>query len=122
MEYTQRMYIAIERQKIGTIRSLLIGATAALFLAVLPIWPYGFYTLLRLLVCGVCFYLVYKIKFLPTFLPHKVPLIIIAVLFNPLIPVYLVRTIWFPVDIGIGIYLIILIKKLGTLISEKENS
>ncbi len=95
-----------------TLINLLKSAVAALFLAVLPIWPYGFYTLLRLFVCGVCIYFICKLKLFPPLSAHKVPLIIIAFLFNPLIPVYLIRTVWFPIDIGIGIYLINLIGKL----------
>jgi len=95
-----------------TIHSLLIVATVTLFIAIIPIWPYGFYTLLRLLVCGISGYAAYKSKQIKSLEAHKVSLIIIAVLFNPLFPVYLVRTIWTPIDIGISIYFIVLIKKL----------
>jgi len=103
------------QQDLLTLKTLLKIATGTLFLAVLPIWPYGFYTLLRLVVCGVCIYFVVKLKMLPSLQAHKAALIVIAILFNPLIPVYLVRTIWFPIDIGIGIYLISLIKRLNML-------
>ncbi len=97
---------------IKTLQTFLVVATVVLFIAVIPIWPYGFYTMLRLLVCGVTAYVAYKSKQIKSLEAHKVPLIIIAVLFNPLIPVYLVRTIWLPIDIGIGIYLIFLARKL----------
>ncbi len=105
----------------SALKTLLKIATVALFLAVLPIWPYGFYTLLRLLVCCVCGYFVYKIKLFPSLYTHKAPLVVIAILFNPLIPVYLIRTIWFPIDIGVGIYFISLTKKLGVLNLTKEK-
>lgn len=105
-----------------TLKTLLKIAILALFLAVLPIWPYGFYTLLRLVVCGVCIYFVVELKNLPSLQSHKVALIVIAILFNPLIPVYLVRTLWIPIDIGIGVYLIVLAKKLSQKnLSEKQN-
>jgi len=96
-----------------TSRTLLIVASVALFIAIIPVWPYGYYTFLRLLVCGVAAYLAYAThKNMDILSSHKVSLIIIAVLFNPLIPVYLVREIWIPIDIGIGIYFIVLINKL----------
>jgi len=97
----------------SNLRTFVIVATVALFLAVIPVWPYGFYTLLRLLVCGVSAYFAYKIKDLEGLKTHKVPLIVIAILFNPLIPVHLVRTIWLPIDVGVGIYFIVLIGQLN---------
>ncbi len=109
-----------QNQDTRTLKTLLKIAVAALFLAVLPIWPYGYYTLLRLVVCGVCIFFVVKIKNLPALKSHKAALIVVGILFNPLIPVYLVRTIWLPIDIGTGIYLIILVQKLGALYTTQE--
>jgi len=97
-----------------TIRILLVVMATMLFLAVLPIWPYGFYTLMRLLISGVCAYAVIKSQNFPVFLQHKALLIILAILFNPLVPVHLDRSIWLPIDIfsgGYFIYLIMLLRK-----------
>ncbi len=87
-------------------------AIVTLFLAIIPIWPFGFYTLLRLLVCGIAVYVAIKVGRDESLRKHKIPLIIIAALFNPLFPVYFVRLVWFPIDIGIGIYLLNLRNKV----------
>jgi Family of unknown function (DUF6804) len=73
-----------------------------LLLALFPL-PYGFYTLLRLVVticAGVIAYhhwqsggkgLAFSMGF-------------VALLFNPLIPVYLSREIWAPIDLGLSVF------------------
>jgi hypothetical protein len=94
-----------------TLRTMLIVATVSLFLAIIPIWPYGFYTFLRFLVCGVSAYFAYKISHNEKFIKHRVPLIVIAVLFNPLFPVYLFRLMWVLIDLGVGIYFLLLLRK-----------
>ena len=99
-------------QPLGNLRTILLVAACTLFLAIIPIWPYVFYTLLRLFVCGFIAYVAYKIRNEERLKPHKIPLIIMAVLFNPLFPIYLVRLIWFPIDVGIGIYLLNLRSKI----------
>jgi hypothetical protein len=72
-----------------------------LFLALADL-PYGYYTLLRILVCAVGAYGAYlaysagRHGWTWTFGA-------IAVLFNPIIPVYLGREVWAPIDVGVGI-------------------
>ena len=94
------------------VKLLLLLSALALFLAVVPNWPYGFYMLLRFFVCGVVIYGVYsnrQNKFLDR---HKIPLIGLAVLFNPLIPIHFDRGAWALIDLMAGIYLIVLSLKL----------
>ena len=77
-----------------------------LFIAVIPILPYPFYLLLRLIVsisCFVAYYNVRHIIYPKTWL--KPSLIVIGIMFNPLVPVHLTRFIWTPVDIVCGIVL-----------------
>jgi hypothetical protein len=82
-----------------------IIAVILLFLA-LGRHPYGYYKLLRFVVCGVTVYGVYfatkmqKIGWVLTFG-------IIAILFNPLIPIYLSRGTWQFIDLGVGVVLLI---------------
>ncbi len=61
-------------------------------------WPYGYYQLLRFVVCGVSVYVAYMAyiwqKLWATWL-----FVIIAVLFNPLIPIHLSREVWQPIDL-----------------------
>ncbi len=92
----------------NNLKKLLMVAAVILFMAIIPFWPYGFYTLLRLVVCAIAGYSAFKIGHNENLKKHKVPLILIAILFNPLFPVYFVRLIWFPIDICIGIYLLTL--------------
>jgi hypothetical protein len=73
-----------------------IIAAIMLFLA-LASWPYGYYQLLRFVVCGVSVYVAFMAynwhKMWATWLFG-----FIAVLFNPLIPVHLSRELWQPID------------------------
>ncbi len=104
--------------KCQILRTFLIIAIASLFLAIIPVWPYRYYILLRLVVCGTVSYLAYRIykeKELEQLKANVTPLIIVAVLFNPIIPVYLIRLIWLPIDIGIGLYLFVILNKLKSL-------
>ena len=72
-----------------------------LFLAFLEL-PYGYYTLLRLVVTGVSLYAAFGL--LEKGSVNFWVMLAIAVLFNPLIPVHLSKEIWIPIDIIVGIY------------------
>jgi hypothetical protein len=84
---------------------------AAIFLA-LTIFqlPYGYYTLLRLIVCGVGGYLAYSAQkqnqkewmFYGLF---------IAVLFNPFILVHFSRDLWVVIDLGVAASFAYLVRK-----------
>ncbi|MFC1593519.1 DUF6804 family protein [Candidatus Neomarinimicrobiota bacterium] len=70
---------------------------ALLLLALLPM-PYGFYTLVRICVCLFSIFLAYKTW------QEKIELwmwifIVIAILFNPIIPIFLGRGLWAFLDI-----------------------
>ncbi len=83
-----------------------IVAAAFLFLALFDGWPYGYFTLLRFVVCAVtayCAYLAYDTK------QEKWAWMfgIIAVLFNPFIPVHLDRETWTFIDFGVAVFLVI---------------
>jgi uncharacterized protein DUF6804 len=61
-------------------------------------WPYGFYTLLRLVVCVTAIYLAVQAKKLSE--PIWMWLMVgTALLFNPIVPVTLTRSDWQPVDL-----------------------
>ena len=70
-----------------------IVSIVLLLLAVVSRWPYGFYTFLRIVVCGTAIWLgVEAYQFRKT--PVTCVLGGLAVLFNPLIPIYMRRTQW----------------------------
>lgn len=85
-------------------------AVGFLLLGVLPL-PYGYYTLLRLIACAVFAWAAYvsfenKEALLPWIF------IILALLFNPLIKVYLSKDIWAVIDVCSAIFLLIVSPKL----------
>lgn len=81
-----------------------IIAAVMLFVA-LDRMPIGYYTILRFVVCGVTAYGAYifaeqnKNGWAWIFG-------IIAVLFNPFVPVYFKRDTWAPIDIGVAVFLL----------------
>ena len=82
------------------LRIALWAAIAVLVAAVIPIWPMGLYTLLRLVVTGVALFSIYV---LGTGDPKQtVGLVLVALVFNPIIPVHLSRPFWFPIDLGVA--------------------
>ncbi len=74
------------------------AAAVLLFFAALGRWPYDFYTLLRLGICSASFYVV--VKAIKAKRPIWAWLMVgIAVLFNPLLPVYVRRGTWRVLDL-----------------------
>jgi hypothetical protein len=80
--------------------ALWLVPAAALIVALAPL-PYGYYTLLRIVVCGAGAFIAYK-----SYETNGKPslgtgvMIGVALLFNPLIPIHLSREIWAPIDVG----------------------
>jgi len=91
--------------------ALVIISTIMLLLAIPPLWPYGYYLLLRIMVCVTAVAL--------SLSAHKKEksgwmwaMIIIAIIFNPLIPFHLGKEIWSIVDLAVAVILVISIFKL----------
>lgn len=97
---------------IKQMKVLLLVAALMLCFAVIPVLPYSYYVLLRWVVCFAAAYGAFCIKDHETTGRHFVPLVIIACLFNPLVPVYLSRLAWLPVDLGCAVYFLTLSKKI----------
>lgn len=72
-------------------------------------WPYGYYTLLRWITC-ITSILVALQAFEKNIDWAKVVFIVIAILFNPLAPIYLSRSTWIPIDIITAIFFIFAIR------------
>jgi hypothetical protein len=73
--------------------------------------PYGYYTLLRIVACGVFGYGSYiAFKRRTALLPYLLALL--AILFNPLVPIYLSKAIWIYIDISAGIFLLAVSRRL----------
>jgi len=89
-------------------RILAVIAILLLIAAVLGRWPYGFYTLLRLFVCGTSAYL--------AFVGHTAKNNIwrwlmgaLAILFNPIVPIHLSRSNWQYLDVLAAIALLVFV-------------
>jgi hypothetical protein len=89
---------------------------AVMLLGSLADWPYGYYQLLRFVVCGVSVYVAYtahtwhKMWAVWLFGP-------IALLFNPLVPIHLSREIWQLIDVICAIIFLM----FGFIVKEMEN-
>lgn len=78
---------------------LIRGITGlALLLAIPSIWPYAYYQLLRWLVFIVAGYSAY-LSFQENKQSYGWIMVIVAVLFNPIAPIYLSKTIWSILDV-----------------------
>ena len=74
-------------------------------------WPYSYYTLLRWITCIASTLVVFQ-AFEKNIDWAKVVFIVIAILFNPLAPIYLSRGTWIPLDIITAILFIFAIRIL----------
>jgi hypothetical protein len=89
-------------------RPLLIPSliATAMLLGALADWPYGYYQLLRLVVCGVSVYVAFM-----AYGWQKMWVVwlfgFIALLFNPLIPIHLSRELWQPIDVICAILFVV---------------
>ncbi|MHC4541140.1 MAG: DUF6804 family protein [Planctomycetota bacterium] len=83
-----------------------IIAAIILLFALAP-WPYGYYQLLRFVVCGAALYIAFM-----AYNWQKIwaawPFGFIAIVFNPLIPIHLSREIWQPIDVICAILFIVI--------------
>ena len=88
---------------LGTgVRRALQTCAILLVLAVIPIWPYGFYIVLRVVVWAVSIYVAVMGKELSR--SNRTLAVLIAVLFNPISIVSLSRPVWFPIDLTVAYY------------------
>ena len=92
-------------------KTLFLAASAMLLLSVLPL-PYGYYTLLRLVVIVVSalgIFVFNEMKDGTT----VIFLGLIFILFNPFIPIHLDKMVWVFIDIVVAIYFYFLFNKIG---------
>lgn len=101
---------------------LLIPAliAALMLLGALAPWPYGYYQLLRFVVCGVSIYVAVIAydwqKIWATWLFGFV-----AVLFNPLVSIHLSREIWQPIDAGCALLFFVIAFVLKKPTEERQQ-
>lgn len=82
-------------------RPWLMAGAVALLAAIPPVWPYAYYMLLRLFVCGVAIGAIVVLGQRNRGLVAA--FVLVALLFNPVIPVQLTKGIWATVDFIVAI-------------------
>ena len=100
---------ALEQQKYKNILSVVAGIM--LLLAIPPIWPYGYFQILRWVVAGAAGFNAYTAYQLN----RKIWLwimVAMAVLFNPIAPIHLTKEIWAVFDLLAAITLFVSIVKI----------
>jgi len=92
-----------------SIKPPVIASIVLLVLAVLPL-PYGYYTLLRLVVCFTAVFLAWF-----SYKQQRVRwawiMGLLALVFNPVIPLYFGREFWIFVDVATAVVFAIFLKK-----------
>ena len=93
---------------------------ALMLLGALGDWPYGYFQLLRFVVCGVSAYMAYMAYNWRVLWSFWV-FVIISALFNPVIPIELSREIWQPIDIICAVFFLVIIFILKKPIEQKNG-
>ena len=79
---------------------------AAMSLIAIADLPYGYYTLMRLVVCATAvFVIVVAVKLGRMWAVWAFS--VVALLFNPIVPVHLTKSLWQPLDFIAGVLLIV---------------
>jgi len=79
-------------------KSICIVCGILLLLAIPSWWPYGFYILLRWIMCAVSVYVAYGF-YKSKLSGWSLIFCILALVFNPIVPVYLNKVSWIPIDL-----------------------
>lgn len=95
-----------------TVKILLLVSGLFLCLGVLPVWPQGFYFLMRLAVCSAAAYAAFHIHAETEAKVHFFFLVFLVFLFNPVMPVDPPREMGYVIDLGTAVYFLNLAKKI----------
>ena len=98
-------------KKDNNIRSIILTALAVLLLLCLAKMPYGFYQIVRFLAFAGFVYLAY-LEYKGKNIDRMVLFAVLALLFQPFLPLSLGRVIWNIVDVVVAAYLIYLLVKV----------
>lgn len=106
----------MEKQKIKFLQWPAIVGIISLCITIFPI-AYGIYNLNRIIITAIAIYYAYWIKENPNKKDFYFwALVFIAILFNPIIPIYLgIKSIWNLMDLAIIVFFIALITKFKKL-------
>jgi len=91
--------------------SLLVTALMLCF-AVIPGLPSAYFVVLRGVVFGTAAYAAFRLKDHDVLSLHFLPLVLLAILFNPLIPFSLTPLLWLIISLAGAVYCLNLSKKI----------
>lgn len=99
------------QQESKNLKIALLLSALMLCVAVLPQIPHGYYGFLRLVVCAASIYaaVILRSRDLKN---HFIPLAVLALIFNPVAPVFLSRDFEMIINIGTAVYFLTLSKKI----------
>lgn len=100
------------------------GVAAVLLVGALGRWPYGYYRLLRLVTCAAAAYGAY-VSYSVGRMGWLWAFVLVAVVFNPIIPLHLSRQIWLPIDLltaALCVTAIFVVARPGTGAQEAPRS
>jgi len=103
-----------------SIKPAVIASIVLLVLAIFP-WPYGYYTLLRLIVCLTAAMLAW-VSYRSQLTQWVWVMVFTAVVFNPVIVVHFGKELWAVIDLITAIVFGIYLKKHKVLIIGKEEA
>ncbi|MCP4607515.1 MAG: hypothetical protein GY845_02200 [Planctomycetes bacterium] len=94
----------------GIPKPVIYIASGLLFVGVLPL-PYGYYMLLRIVVCGIFAWAAYvSFERNEDILPWV--FIVLAIVFNPILKIYFPKEIWAAIDFCSGLFLVLIRSKI----------
>ena len=107
----------MQKIKIHTIKGLPIPIVISIIMLLMPTLgrlPYGFYTLLRLVVCLTSIFAA-SFAYKANIRHWMYTMGLIALLFNPFIKIHFNKATWQLLDLGTAIIFIVSVSKLGKL-------
>lgn len=104
--------VTLLSKEIKNLKIAFLVSGLLLCFAVIPAWPYGYYTFLRIVICLNTVYGAFIVREKKILGKHFVPLVLIAILFNPFYPVFLSRWIWVIIDLVLAVYFLQISKKM----------
>ena len=96
------------------VRALNFVAALVLLVGILP-WPIEYYSLLRVIVCGATAYSAFKLRYRDGGNQDNehVPLVFMAMAFNPITPIFLPKLTWVLIDLAGATWLFRLNRRIG---------
>jgi uncharacterized membrane protein len=104
------MNVPVSSDRVALVRAALTFGIAALILAILGM-PFGYYALLSVFICILSLYVAWEIRRADAISALIFLFVGLAVLYNPILPLRLGRSLWIFVNIiTIGIYIYTIVR------------